>query len=69
MSLGFLLPILNGPWLMDWDSLSLKALKNKMLQSIKKTRNAKDDRTRYRPRHDIDTRIILYGLKGLKRLN
>ena len=40
-----------------------------MLQSIKKTRHAKDDRTRYRPRYDIDTRIILYVLKGLKRLN
>ena len=34
----------------------IKYLKNKMLQSIKKTWHAKDDGTRYRPRHDIDTR-------------
>ena len=34
----------------------IKHLKNKMLQSIKKTRHAKDDGTRYRPRLDIDTR-------------
>ena len=33
-----------------------KHLKNKMLQSIKKTRYAKDEEIRYRPRHDKDTR-------------
>ena len=35
---------------------NIKHLKNKMLQSIKKTRYAKDEEIRYRPRHDKDTR-------------
>ena len=39
-----------------------------MLQSIKKTRHAKDDGTRYRPRYDIDTRHMIYVLTSLKYL-
>ena len=35
----------------------IKHLKNKMLQSLKKTRHAKDEKTRYRPSYDKDTRI------------
>ena len=43
----------------EWENEAQTKKQNtlkKMLQSIKKTWHAKDDGTRYRSRHDIDTR-------------